>query len=466
MEVTMEKIANLAKKRGFVFPGSAIYGGLANSWDFGPLGTELKNNLRDWWWNRFVHERTDMVGLDASIMMNPKVWESSGHVANFNDAMIDCRTCKSRYRADHLIENACEELKVDGLSPVELTKIIVDKKIVCPKCGGRDFTEARTFNLLFQTSIGKTESDKTTVYLRGEIAQAMFVNFKHVLESTRKRLPFGIASVGKAFRNEITPGNFIFRTLEFEQMEIEYFIREKDWEKTFDYWKNEMEKWACGILGLKKENVRLREHAKEELSHYSKRTIDFEYNFPFGGFKELYGLAYRTDFDLTNHQKASGEDMSYFDEATKEKFIPHVIEPTFGVDRSILAVLADGFDIVKGGRTTTTESIKEEEFVLRIAPRLAPIKAAILPLVKKEPLKKLAEKIYNDLKEEWMVQYDEAGSVGKRYRRQDEIGTPFCITVDFESLENNAVTVRDRDTMKQERIKIDELIGCLEEKLG
>lgn len=461
----MDKIVSLCKRRGFVYPGSEIYGGLANTWDYGPLGVELKNNIKRLWWKTFVQLRGDMVGIDASILMNPKVWEVSGHTTSFADAKIDCLACKARIRADHLIEDELK-ISVEGKKLEEINKIITDNKLKCPVCKSIKLTEARKFNLLFKTQVGSLEDAKAAVYLRGETAQAMFVNFKNVLNSSRKKIPFGIAQSGKAFRNEITPGNFIFRTLEFEQMEIEYFIREKDWEKTFDYWKTEMEKWACEILGLKKENVRVREHTKEELSHYSKRTVDFEYNFPFGGFKELYGLAYRADFDLTAHQKASGQDMSYFDEAAKEKFIPHVIEPTFGVDRSILAVLADGFDVVKGGRTTTTESIKEEEFVLRIAPRIAPVKAAILPLIKKEPLKKLAEKIYNDLKEEWMAQYDETGSVGKRYRRQDEIGTPFCITVDFDSLEDNAVTVRDRDTMKQERVRIKELRGYLREKLS
>jgi len=460
----MDKIVSLAKRRGFVYPGSEIYGGLANTWDYGPLGVELKNNIKRLWWKTFVQLRDDMVGIDASILMSPKVWEASGHTTSFADAKIDCLPCKARIRADHLIEDLLG-VKVEGKTLEEINKIIKENKLKCPVCGSDKLTEARKFNLLFKTQIGSLEESKSTVYLRGETAQAMFVNFKNVLNSSRKKIPFGIAQQGKAFRNEITPGNFIFRTLEFEQMEIEYFIREKDWEKTFDYWKAEMEKWTTEILGFKKENVRIREHAKEELSHYSKRTIDFEFNFPFGGFKELYGLAYRTDFDLSAHQKASGQDMSYFDEATKEKFIPHVIEPTFGVDRSILAALVNGFEIIKGGRTTTTESAKEEEFVLRLAPRIAPIKAAILPLVKKEPLKKLAEEIYKDLREQWMVQYDETGSVGKRYRRQDEIGTPFCITVDFDSLEDNAVTVRDRDTMKQERIKIAELMDYLAEKL-
>lgn len=463
-EDKMEKIVSLCKRRGFIFPGSEIYGGLANTWDYGPLGVELKNNIKRLWWQTFVQLRDDMVGIDASILMSPRVWEASGHTASFADAKIDCLACKARIRADHLIEDTLN-MKVEGKSLEEINKIIKEEKLKCPTCSSEKLTEARKFNLLFKTQIGSLEDAKSTVYLRGETAQAMFVNFKNVLNSSRKKIPFGIAQQGKAFRNEITPGNFIFRTLEFEQMEIEYFIREKDWEKSFDYWLEEARKWTTEILGLKKEKVRVREHAKEELSHYSKKTVDFEYDFPFGGFKELSGLAYRTDFDLTNHQKASGQDMSYFDEATKEKFIPHVIEPTFGVDRAILAVLVDSFDAVKGGRTTTTEAAKEEEYVLRFASRIAPIKAAILPLIKKEPLQNLAKEIYRDLKEEWMVQYDETGTVGRRYRRQDEIGTPFCITVDFDSLEDKAVTVRDRDSMKQERIKIAELIDYLQEKL-
>jgi len=459
-EVTMEKITNLAKKRGFVFAGSAIYGGLANSWDFGPLGTELKNNLRDWWWDRFVHERTDMVGLDASIMMNPKVWEASGHVSNFNDAMIDCKTCKARHRADHLIENTYEDIKVEGLSPEELTKIIVEKEIACPKCGNRDFTDARTFNLLFQTSIGKTEGDKTAIYMRGEIAQAMFVNFKNVLETSRNRLPFGIASVGKAFRNEITPGNFIFRTLEFDLMEFEYFIEEKDWEAQFDVWLSHMQTWLLE-MGFDPESTRVREHSQEELSHYSKRTVDIEYKTPFG-WKEMFGLAYRTNFDLTNHMEQSGEDLRYTDPISGEKFVPHVIEPTFGLSRLTLMTLLEAYH---EELAPTGDGETETRIVMKFHPRVAPYKIAILPLSKKPELQEVAKSLQEKLTKRWYTDYDETQSIGKRYRRQDEIGTPFCVTVDFETLTDKAVTIRDRDTMEQVRIPMEELEAYFENKL-
>ncbi len=459
--VTMEKITALAKKRGFVFPGSAIYGGLANSWDFGPLGTELKNNLRDWWWKRFVHSRSDMVGIDAAIMMNPKVWETSGHVANFNDAMIDCKSCKARHRADHLIEDKFPEMKVDGLDPKELTAIIVDKEIQCPKCGKKDFTDARTFNLLFQTSIGKTESDKQTLYLRGEIAQAMFVNFKHVLETSRKRVPFGIASVGKAFRNEITPGNFIFRTLEFDLMEFEYFIREENWETQFEYWLSEMNNWL-GDIGFNPESTRVREHTQDELSFYSKRTVDIEYNTPFG-WKEMFGLAYRTDYDLSVHTEKSKVDLRYTDPNSGEKFIPHVIEPTFGLSRLTLMALLEAYNEES---VATADGKEETRVVMKFHPRIAPFKIAVLPLSKKPDLQELAKTLETQLSKRWHTDYDETQSIGRRYRRQDEIGTPYCVTVDFDSLEDKAVTVRDRDSMKQDRIAIDKLEQYFQEKLS
>jgi glycyl-tRNA synthetase len=461
MSVSMEQLVQLAKKRGFIFPGSDIYGGLANSWDFGPLGTELKNNIRDWWWQRFVHARTDMVGLDAAIMMNPKVWQASGHVANFDDALIDCRTCKARHRADHLIENADPDAKVEGLSPEELTEIIAEKKIPCPKCGEKEnYTHARKFNLLFETSIGKTEDAKDRVYMRGEIAQAMFVNFKNIVTTSRKRLPFGIASVGKVFRNEITPGNFIFRTLEFDLMEFEYFIREEEWEKTFEFWLSEMKTWLKE-MGFEESSTRVREHTADELSHYSKRTVDIEYNTPFG-WKEMFGLAYRTDFDLKNHSEHSGKDLSYTDPQTNEKFIPHVVEPTFGLSRLTLMAMLEAYE---------TEELKSEDgkvdtrTVLRFHPRLAPYKAAILPLSKKPELQELSKAVLDRLAPHWNVDYDETQSIGKRYRRQDEIGTPLCITIDFDSLEDQAVTIRDRDTMKQERVPIKDLVSVVEERL-
>lgn len=457
----MEKIINLAKVRGFVFPGSEIYGGLANSWDYGPLGVELKNNLRDWWWERFVHRRADMVGIDPAILMNPKVWEASGHVASFNDAMIDCKNCKTRHRADHLIEENFPDLKVEGKSPDELTEIIISKKIKCPKCGAADFTKARKFNLLFETHIGTVEGDKDSIYLRGELAQAMFVNFKNVLTVSRKRLPFGIAAQGRAFRNEITPGNFTYRTLEFDLMEFEYFIREEEWEKQFDYWLGEQKAWLQEI-GIDEKNIRVREHTKEELSHYSKRTADIEYNTPFG-WKEMFGLAYRTDFDLKNHMEKSGADLRYTDPETGEKFIPHVIEPTFGLSRLVLMVMLAAYTEEEA---PTADGGREKRVVMKFHPRLAPYKVAVLPLSKKPELSEGAKEVFNTLLEHFVCDYDETQSIGRRYRRQDEIGTPYCVTFDFDSLEDKAVTVRDRDSMKQERVPINNLVDYLEDKLN
>jgi glycyl-tRNA synthetase len=433
----MDKIVSLCKRRGFIFPGSEIYGGMANSWDYGPLGVELKNNIKQAWWKKFVHERTDMVGIDAALIMNPKVWEASGHLKNFTDPLVECKKCHERFRAD----------KIEG-----------DK---CPVCGG-ELTSAKQFNLMFKTFIGPAEESANIAYFRPETAQAMFVDFHQVLETSRKRIPFGIAQIGKAFRNEITPGNFIFRTREFEQMEIEYFIREKDWEKTFDYWRDEMYKWM-GELGLKKEHVHDLEVPEKERAHYSKRTIDIEYDFPFGT-DELYGLAYRTDFDLTNHAKSSGQDLAYTDPETQEKFIPHVIEPTFGVDRSMLAALVEAYHEEEA--PTAEKGETEKRVVLKFPKWLAPIKVAVLPLSKKAELAKVARPVYEDLVKNFVSEYDETQSIGKRYRRQDEIGTPYCVTVDFETLGDKAVTVRDRDTMKQERIKIDELVEYLGEKFS
>lgn len=427
----MEKIVSLCKRRGFVFPGSEIYGGLANSWDYGPLGVELKNNIRDWWWRRFVQQRDDMVGIDAAILMNPKVWETSGHVKNFSDPLVECKKCHFRFRADQIdVTKQCENCK--------------------SKAG---FTEAKQFNLLFQTSIGAVEGDKSTVYLRGEIAQAMFVNFKNVLDTMRKRLPFGIASVGKAFRNEITPGNFIFRTLEFDLMEFEYFIRENEWEKQFEYWLTEQTDWLKEV-GFSEGNLRTREHEAEERAHYSKRTVDIEYQTPFG-WKEMFGLAYRTDFDLRNHMEKSGQNLEYVDPETNEKFIPHVIEPTFGLTRLLLMTLL--------------ESYREEEdrVYLKLHPKLAPYKAAVFPLLKNKPeLVNKAKEIYHDLQKEFMVAWDDRGNVGKRYYSQDEIGTPYCVTVDFQSLEDNMVTVRDRDSKQQQRVKIDELKSHIQKNIN
>lgn len=447
-----------------MFPGSEIYGGLSNSWDYGPLGVELKNNIRNWWWERFVQKRQDMVGIDAAIMMNPKVWEASGHVANFNDAMIDCKECKARHRADHLIEDKDPEMKVDGKSPQELTQIIADMDIPCPKCGSKGkFTDARTFNLLFQTHLGAVEGeDNRAIYLRGEIAQAMFVNFKNVLNTSRKRLPFGIASIGKAFRNEITPGNFTFRTLEFDLMEFEYFIREEEWESQFDYWLNEQQAWL-EEMGFSKDRLRVRQHTEDELSHYSKRTVDVEYNTPFGGWKEMFGLAYRTNFDLKNHMEQSGEDLQYTDPDTNEKFIPHVIEPTFGLSRLTLMTMIEAYNEEEVGEGDTRT-------VMKFHPKVAPVQVAVLPLSKKEPLIAKAQEVYNMINDELNLRldFDVTGSIGKRYRRQDEVGTPKCVTIDFGTIGEEAeqgapdtVTVRDRDTLEQVRVPIAELSGIL-----
>lgn len=459
--IDLETIVSLAKRRGFIFPGSEIYGGLANSWDYGPLGVELKNNLRDWWWERYVQRRDDMVGLDAAILMNPKVWEASGHLANFNDVQIDCRNCKSRFRADHLIEDAVKELKVEGLTPKELTEKIVEHKVTCPSCGEHDWTAARKFNLMFATSLGTVAEKKSSeVYLRGELAQSMFVDFKRVLESTRKRLPFGIAQVGKVFRNEITPGNFTFRTLEFDLMEFEYFVKEGDWEHWFTYWQNNMLEWL-DELGFSPDRVRVREHAAEELSHYSTKTIDIEYATPFG-WKEMFGLAYRTDFDLKNHIEKSGEDLTYLDPVTNERILPHVIEPTFGLTRLTLMAMLEFYseEVVQDANDKPTKRI-----VMRFPTRLAPCKIAVLPLSKKPELIKPARKIYEEVRQHWTSDYDETQSIGKRYRRQDEIGTPYCITVDFETANDDAVTVRNRDTLRQDRVKRSQLDSYLTTRL-
>ena len=434
MVESLEKIVSLAKRRGFVYPGSEIYGGLANSWDYGPMGVELKRNIKDMWWKMFVQQRDDMVGLDAALIMNPKVWEASGHLATFSDPLVECKNCHERYRADH----------------VELDK-------PCPNCGKKgQFTEPRQFNQMLKTWLGPVEDDSATVYLRPETAQAMFVNFKSVLDSSRKKLPFGIAQIGKAFRNEITPGNFIFRTREFEQMEIEYFIAppksDTDWQEQFDYWKDRMIAWMKEI-GLDLQAVHELEVPAEERAHYSKRTVDFEFDFPFGR-KELYGLAYRTDFDLQNHDSNSDANMKYRDQETNEEFFAHVIEPTWGVDRTMLAVLCQAY---------TEEA---DRVVLKITPKLAPYKAAIFPLLANKPeLVAKAKGIYDELRKSYMVAWDERGNIGKRYKSQDEVGTPYCITVDFDSLEDDAVTVRDRDTQEQQRVKITELDNFIAQSL-
>jgi len=453
----MEKLVSLCKRRGFLFQSSEIYGGLNSFYDYGPLGVELKNNIKRLWWQSMVQKRDDIVGLDASILMHPKVWAASGHLKSFTDPLVDCKKCKKRFRADHLLAptSAKPDLGVMREKPKE--------KTVCPECGG-ELTEERQFNLMFKTFMGPVEEESAVVYLRPETAQGIFVNFKNVKDSMRLKLPFGIAQIGKSFRNEVTPGNFIFRTREFEQMECEYFCQPQEADKFYEYWLKERMKWYVEALGIKKENLKLRPHQKDELAHYAKACSDVEYQFPFAGWSELEGIANRQDFDLTQHAKFSGQDLSYADEEGK-KFIPYVIEPSAGADRSTLAVLVDAYTEISGGRTTTTESNKEIEVVMKFDKKVAPIKIAVLPLSKKPELTKPAKDIFDTLRQNWVCQYDEVASIGRRYRRQDEIGTPYCVTVDFESLEDKAVTVRDRDTMKQERIKTGELVDYLKDNL-
>jgi len=452
-DVSMEKIVNLCKTRGFVFPGSEIYGGLANSWDYGPLGVQLKRNIKDDWWKTFVESRQDMVGLDGAILMNPKVWVASGHVAGFTDPLVEDVVTHKRYRADHLIEEATG-INADGKSIEELAAIMEEHEVKSPD--GNELTKPKQFNILFETAIGKTEESKETIYLRGETAQAIFVNFKNVLDTSRKRLPFGIAQIGKAFRNEITPGNFIFRTLEFEQMEIEYFVEEDDWKTSFESWKDAMNAWGQSI-GLDAARMHDIETPQEKLAHYSKRTVDIEFDFPFGQ-KELWGLAYRTDHDLHQHQEHSGQKLMYTDPMdAQRKFLPHVVEPSFGVDRTLLALLVSAYD--------EEEVDGDTRVVMRFKPHMAPVQIAVLPLSKKPELQGASERVMNTLLGKWRVDYDETQGIGKRYRRQDEIGTPYCVTVDFDSLQDHAVTVRDRDTMKQDRVPIDELAGYFGEKL-
>lgn len=453
----MEKVVSLCKRRGFIFPGSEIYGGLANSWDYGPLGTELKKNVKDLWWKMFVQSRDDMVGLDAALLMNPKVWEASGHLKEFSDPLVECKQCHTRFRVNEAWSDEVWWELARGLENVKAAEKdeVVQKALKeCPNCGAKGkFAVPQNFNLMFKTFIGSAEDSTSEAYFRPETAQGIFVNFKNVLDTSRKKVPFGIGQIGKAFRNEITPGNFIFRTREFEQMEIEYFIYEKDWKKTFQMWLDEMKKWIREI-GIDMKKIHEYEHPERDLSHYSKRTVDFEYDFPFGQ-KELYGLAYRTDFDLKNHEKASGQSLKYRDPETNEEFWPHVVEPSLGVDRTILAVLLDAYD-----------DSDENRVVLRLKPKLAPYKAAVFPLLQNKPeLVKLAREVYDDLRKDFSIAIDERGNIGKRYLSQDEIGTPFCVTVDFDSLERKDVTVRDRDTGKQERIEIKKLKEYLREKL-
>ncbi len=445
-EDLMPKLISLCKRRGFIFPSSEIYGGIANGWDYGPLGAELKNNIMQACWKRFVQRRDDVVGIDAALIMNPKVWEASGHLKNFSDPLVDCKKCKNRFRADEV-------------TPPSPPHEGGERGGVCTNCGG-ELTPARQFNLMLKTFLGPVEDETATAYFRPELAQAMFTDFKLIQQSLRKRIPFGIAQMGKAFRNEITPGNFIFRTREFDLMEIEYFVHPKDWEKYFDMWLEEMKEWLK-FLGVKDHEVEFHEIPEGERAHYSKRTIDIEYKYPFG-LKELYGLAYRTDFDLKSHMEASGADLTYEDPAIKEKYIPHVIEPTWGINRSLLVTLLSAYHEEKAPTSEKGES--DTRIVLKIPKALAPIQVAVLPLSKKDELSKVAHEVEKKLREHFVVEYDETQSIGRRYRRQDEIGTPYCVTVDFDSLKDKAVTVRDRDTMKQERIKIEELVEYMREK--
>ncbi len=457
-EKTMDKIVALCKGRGYIFPGSEIYGGLANTWDYGPLGVEFKNNVKKAWWKKFVQGSKLNVGVDCAILMNPQTWVASGHVGGFSDPLMDCKECKARHRADKLIEDYAfangESVTVDGWSNEKMLEYINEHNICCPECGKHNFTDIRQFNLMFKTFQGVTEDSSSTVYLRPETAQGIFVNFKSVQRTTRKKLPFGIGQIGKSFRNEITPGNFTFRTREFEQMELEFFCepgKDMEW---FYYWKDFCMKWLLS-LGIREENLRFRDHSPEELSHYSNATTDIEFVFPFG-WGELWGIADRTDFDLKQHQEHSGESMEYIDQVTNERYIPYCIEPSLGADRVTLAFLVEAYDEEEVGEGDT-------RVVMHLHPALAPVKAAVLPLSKK--LSEGAGKVYDMLCEKYNMEYDEAGSIGKRYRRQDEIGTPICITYDFDSEEDESVTVRDRDTMEQQRIKISELDAYIASKL-
>ena len=455
---SLETLVALCKNRGYIYPGSEIYGGLANTWDYGPLGVELKNNIKEAWRKKFIQENKYNVGLDAAILMNPETWVASGHIGGFSDPLIDCKECKTRHRADKLIEewmheNNCEEI-VDGWPDDKMIEYTDEHKINCPKCGAHNFTNIRKFNLMFKTFQGVTEDAKSEIYLRPETAQGIFVNFKNVIRTTRKKMPMGIAQIGKAFRNEITPGNFIFRIREFEQMELEFFCKPGTDLEWFEYWRSFCKNWLIS-LGIKEENIRLRDHSKEELVFYSKATTDIEFAFPFG-WGELWGIADRTDYDLSKHMEHSKQDLRYLDQETNEKFLPYCIEPSLGCDRAALAFLCNSYE---------EEEIEEGDtrIVLHLHPAIAPFKLAVLPLSKK--LSEKAEEIYTKLSKRFMCDYDETGSIGKRYRREDEIGTPYCVTVDFDTLEDECVTIRDRDTMEQVRVKIEDVEKWIEEKL-
>ena len=455
-EKTMDKIVALCKGRGFVYPGSEIYGGLANTWDYGPLGVELKNNIKKAWLKKFVQESPYNVGLDSAILMNPQTWVASGHIGGFSDPLMDCKECKTRHRADQLIESQ-SDANPAGWTNDQMAEFIETHDIKCPNCGKKNFTSIRQFNLMFKTFQGVTEDSKAELYLRPETAQGIFVNFNNMQRTTRKKVPFGVGQVGKSFRHEITPGNFIFRVREFEQMELEFFCKPGTDLEWFQYWRSYCKDFLLG-LGINEEHLRLRDHSPEELCFYSKATTDFEYLFPFG-WGELWGIADRTDYDLTQHMKTSGKSMEYFDPETNEKYIPYVIEPSLGVERLFLSIVCEAYDEEEIGDGEKSDV----RTVMHLHPALAPVKAAVLPLTKK--LKEPAIELYTKLAKKWNVEYDEAGQIGKRYRRQDEIGTPFCITYDFDTLEDGCVTVRDRDTMAQERVKIDDLIAYIDKKL-
>lgn len=459
--VTLNDIVSLAKRRGFFYPGSDIYGGLANTWDYGPLGAELKKKIKDLWWDTFITRRSDMVGLDSAVISSSKVWEASGHVASFADAMVDCKTCHARTRADHLIEGHFEkkgsEIKVEGKSLAELSQLIKDNKIKCPTCGGLELTDARSFNLLFPVHLGILAETADLAYLRGETAQGIFTNFKNITDSTRVKLPFGVGQMGKSFRNEITKGQATFRTVEFEQGEIEYFFNpdSSNWEELFENWLTSMQSFVTDTLGIKSENLRTREHDDKERSFYSKRTVDLEYNYPFG-FKELWGLAYRTDYDLNQHITHSGVDLSYLDPATNKKLVPHVIEPAVGIDRLVLMVLCDAY----------WNDAEHNRIVLRLSPKLAPYSVAVFPLVKNnDDLVAKARSVHDTLQQKFRVAWDDRGNIGKRYYYQDEMGTPYCVTVDHQTLEDGTVTLRDRDTTQQSRLPIQSLSAHLEKLL-
>ncbi|WP_425446096.1 glycine--tRNA ligase [Dethiothermospora halolimnae] len=458
-KTTMDKIVSLAKERGIIFAGSDIYGGLANTWDYGPVGVELKNNVKNAWWKKFVQESPYNVGLDSSILMNPEVWVASGHIGGFNDPLMDCKECKARFRADTLIEdymknNGEEDPNVDSWENTKMEEYIDEHDINCPECGKKNFTDIRQFNLMFKTYQGVTEDSQSEIYLRPETAQGIFVNFRSVQRAARKKVPFGIGQIGKSFRNEITPGNFTFRTREFEQMELEFFCKPGEDMEWYEYWQKFCKNWLLN-LGMTEENIRFREHDKEELSHYSTATSDIEYEFPFG-WGELWGIANRTDFDLRSHQDHSSKKMEYTDPVTNEKYIPYCIEPALGADRVTLAFLVDAY---------TEEKLDDgkERTVLKLHPALSPFKAAVFPLTKK--LREPAQELYAKLVKKFSIDYDESGSIGKRYRRHDEIGTPYCITFDYDSLEDNSVTVRDRDTMEQTRVKIEDLEDYIAKKI-